>query len=86
MTVILTGQNRSDGEFHGGRPRPTGAVVPMKKKKIQKRDEVSKNADKNKFYYNAWHVELSHVFVLTAVTYPHALPALCCSACVNKPQ
>jgi hypothetical protein len=22
-----------NGEFHGGRPRPTGAVVPMKKKK-----------------------------------------------------
>jgi uncharacterized integral membrane protein len=21
-----------NGEFHGGRPRPTGAVVPMKKK------------------------------------------------------
>jgi hypothetical protein len=29
-----------NGEVHGGRPRPTGAVVPIKKKKKKKKKTV----------------------------------------------
>jgi hypothetical protein len=35
-----------NGQFHGGRPRPTGAVVPMKKKA-----EVTAHSDSNIFMY-----------------------------------
>jgi hypothetical protein len=32
MSIYSEKKTRSEnGEFHGGRPRPTGAVVPMKK-------------------------------------------------------
>jgi hypothetical protein len=43
LSKIRKKKTKLNGEFHGGRPRPTGAVVPMKKKTEYSRENPAPN-------------------------------------------